>query len=83
MNGEADNSRFVNLYVYLHLAFKELINGIECMYMSHCVYHHYQTGYTTYMYNHLEHACANVLGCVTGYQVIRVIRIFAKTYPFE
>ena len=24
-----------------------------------------------------------VLGCVTGYQVIRVIRIFAKTYPFE
>ena len=23
------------------------------------------------------------LGCVTGYQVIRVIRIFAKTYPFE
>ena len=21
--------------------------------------------------------------CVTGYQVIRVIRIFAKTYPFE
>ena len=26
---------------------------------------------------------ARVLGCVTGYQVIRVIRIFAKTYPFE
>ena len=24
-----------------------------------------------------------LLGCVTGYQVIRVIRIFAKTYPFE
>ena len=24
-----------------------------------------------------------ILGCVTGYQVIRVIRIFAKTYPFE
>ena len=24
-----------------------------------------------------------VIGCVTGYQVIRVIRIFAKTYPFE
>ena len=23
------------------------------------------------------------VGCVTGYQVIRVIRIFAKTYPFE
>ena len=23
------------------------------------------------------------LGRVTGYQVIRVIRIFAKTYPFE
>ena len=23
------------------------------------------------------------LGCVTGYQVIQVIRIFAKTYPFE
>ena len=23
------------------------------------------------------------IGCVTGYQVIRVIRIFAKTYPFE
>ena len=23
------------------------------------------------------------LGCVTGYQVIRVIRIFAITYPFE
>ena len=23
------------------------------------------------------------LGCITGYQVIRVIRIFAKTYPFE
>ena len=23
------------------------------------------------------------LGCVTGYQVIRIIRIFAKTYPFE
>ena len=22
------------------------------------------------------------IGCVTGYQVIRVIRIFAKTYPF-
>ena len=28
--------------------------------------------------------CARAtLGCVTGYQVIRVIRIFAKTYPFE
>ena len=26
---------------------------------------------------------AATLGCVTGYQVIRVIRIFAKTYPFE
>ena len=25
----------------------------------------------------------SILGCVTGYQVIRVIRIFAKTYPFE
>ena len=24
-----------------------------------------------------------IIGCVTGYQVIRVIRIFAKTYPFE
>ena len=24
-----------------------------------------------------------ILGSVTGYQVIRVIRIFAKTYPFE
>ena len=23
------------------------------------------------------------VGCVTGYQVILVIRIFAKTYPFE
>ena len=23
------------------------------------------------------------IGCVTGYQVIRVIRIFAITYPFE
>ena len=26
---------------------------------------------------------AQRIGCVTGYQVIRVIRIFAKTYPFE
>ena len=24
MNGEADNSRFVSMYVYMHLAFKEL-----------------------------------------------------------
>ena len=23
------------------------------------------------------------VGCITGYQVIRVIRIFAKIYPFE
>ena len=34
------------------------------------------------------HVCVSIrsvfgLGCVTGYQVIRVIRIFAKTYPFE
>ena len=28
MNGEADNSRFVSMHVYLHLAFKEL-NGIS------------------------------------------------------
>ena len=27
MNGEADNSRFVSLYVYMHLAFKELIDS--------------------------------------------------------
>ena len=27
--------------------------------------------------------CGARIGCVTGYQVIRVIRIFAKTYPFE
>ena len=27
-------------------------------------------------------SCSEV-GCVTGYQVIRVIWIFAKTYPFE
>ena len=27
MNGEADNSRFVKMHVYMHLAFKEL-NGI-------------------------------------------------------
>ena len=26
--------------------------------------------------------CELGVGCVTGYQVIRVIRIFAKTYPF-
>ena len=26
MNGEADNSRFVNMHVYMHLAFKELIS---------------------------------------------------------
>ena len=24
MNGEADKSRFVSMYVYMHLAFKEL-----------------------------------------------------------
>ena len=24
MNGEADNSRFVSMHVYMHLAFKEL-----------------------------------------------------------
>ena len=31
-----------------------------------------------------EHELTDLrLGCVTGYQVIRVIRIFAKTYPFE
>ena len=29
------------------------------------------------------HGTTTRLGCVTGYQVIRVIRIFAKTYPFE
>ena len=27
MNGEADNSRFVSMYAYLYLAFKELINS--------------------------------------------------------
>ena len=27
MNGEADNSRFVSMHVYMHLAFKE--NSIE------------------------------------------------------
>ena len=26
MNGEADNSRFVSMHVYMHLAFKELSN---------------------------------------------------------
>ena len=26
MKGEADNSRFVSMHVYMHLAFKELLN---------------------------------------------------------
>ena len=29
MNGEADNSRFVNMHVYMHLAFKELTSLYE------------------------------------------------------
>ena len=33
------------------------------------------------VYDDLALGC--VIGCVTGYQVIRVIRIFAITYPFE
>ena len=32
---------------------------------------------------HGQHQESLAIGCVTGYQVIRVIRIFAKTYPFE
>ena len=35
------------------------------------------------IYTHREICTHYRLGCVTGYQVIRVIRIFAKTYPFE
>ena len=35
-------------------------------------------------FSHRKTAFVTVgVGCVTGYQVIRVIRIFAKTYPFE
>ena len=33
--------------------------------------------------SHLYVQIVSIVGCVTGYQVIRVIRIFAKTYPFE
>ena len=33
--------------------------------------------------NILQKILIFLLGCVTGYQVIRVIRIFAITYPFE
>ena len=34
MNGEADNSRFVNMHVYMHLAFKELSTR-SCLVMIH------------------------------------------------
>ena len=35
MNGEADNSRFVNMHVYMHLAFKELTDLLQ---LEHWVY---------------------------------------------
>ncbi|KAL5459964.1 hypothetical protein EMCRGX_G033364 [Ephydatia muelleri] len=41
----------------------------------------------TLLYNRLTSrcfgSCVRDLGCVTGYQIIRVIQIFAITYPFE
>ena len=53
--------------------------ALVCVYVRLCVSVHLCIS----VYVVCLSVCACVLGCVTGYQVIRVIRIFAKTYPFE
>ena len=63
--------------------FAEGINVLQCMVYSESD----RSKSQPYSHGNLQN-CTDVMmnyhvGCVTGYQVIRVIRIFEKTYPFE